>query len=135
MLYARQPGQGATLAEGLQKAIEAALAALPIPKVMSYQLQDGWTSVNFVRPAHRLVALHGAAVVPVASSAWRRARNRGHRFEAVVDPVVLADADSFTPRRCGVTVRSSPASPNAGPRSPASLKAAAARPVRPGDRG
>jgi glycyl-tRNA synthetase beta subunit len=48
--------KGATLAEGLQKALEAALAALPIPKVMSYQLQDGWSSVNFVRPAHGLVA-------------------------------------------------------------------------------
>ena len=30
---------------------------------MSYQLEDGWSSVNFVRPAHGLVALHGADVV------------------------------------------------------------------------
>ena len=45
---------GATLAEGLQVALEAALAALPILKVMSYQLADGWSSVNFVRPAHKL---------------------------------------------------------------------------------
>jgi glycyl-tRNA synthetase beta chain len=60
---------GATLAEGLQVALEAALAALPIPKVMSYQLADGWSSVNFVRPAHKLVALHGADVVPFPCSA------------------------------------------------------------------
>jgi len=52
--------RGATLAAGLQVALDAALAALPIPKLMSYQLEDGWTSVNFVRPAHGLVALHGA---------------------------------------------------------------------------
>ena len=57
---------GASLAEGLQKALDEAIAALPIPKVMtSYQLADGWTSVNFVRPAHGLVALHGADVVPI----------------------------------------------------------------------
>lgn len=42
---------GASLADGLQKALDEALARLPIPKVMSYQLADGWTSVNFVRPA------------------------------------------------------------------------------------
>ena len=46
------------------------LAKLPIPKVMSYQLETdcelpGWSSVNFVRPAHGLVALHGSTVVPV----------------------------------------------------------------------
>ena len=58
---------GATLAEGLQKALDEALASLPIPKVMQYQLADGWTSVNFVRPAHGLVALHGADVVPVTA--------------------------------------------------------------------
>ena len=60
MLFYESLAKGATLAEGLQKALEAALAALPIPKVMSYQLQDGWSSVNFVRPAHGLVALHGS---------------------------------------------------------------------------
>ena len=50
---------GAKLAEGLQKALEDSLAKLPIPKVMTYQLhencdQPGWSSVNFVRPAHGL---------------------------------------------------------------------------------
>ena len=35
---------------------------------MSYQLADGYDNdVKFVRPAHRLVALHGADVVPVAA--------------------------------------------------------------------
>ncbi|HZY16568.1 MAG TPA: glycine--tRNA ligase subunit beta, partial [Ramlibacter sp.] len=57
--------KGVTLAEGLQKALHDALAKLPIPKVMTYQLADGWTDVRFVRPAHGLVALHGSQVVPV----------------------------------------------------------------------
>jgi glycyl-tRNA synthetase beta chain len=87
---------GATLQEGLQAAIEAALAALPIPKVMSYQLQDGWSSVNFVRPAHKLVALHGADVVPVGVLGLAAGREtQGHRFEAAKPVVALKDADSY----------------------------------------
>jgi glycyl-tRNA synthetase beta chain len=87
---------GATLAEGLQKALDEALASLPIPKVMQYQLADGWTSVHFVRPAHGLVALHGADVVPVKALGLTAGRQtRGHRFEAQMDPVVLLDADHY----------------------------------------
>jgi glycyl-tRNA synthetase beta chain len=95
---------GATLAEGLQKALDEALGKLPIPKVMTYQLeqgeganfQPGWTSVNFVRPVHGLVALHGAAVVPVTALGLKAGNStQGHRFEAKVSPVVLRDADSY----------------------------------------
>jgi glycyl-tRNA synthetase beta chain len=92
---------GATLAEGLQKALLEAIAKLPIPKVMSYQLQTdcelpGWTSVNFVRPAHGLVALHGSEVVAVQALGLKAGNStRGHRFEAAVDPVRLLDADSY----------------------------------------
>ncbi len=87
---------GTTLAAGLQEALEKALAALPIRKVMQYQLADGWKSVNFVRPAHGLVALHGADLVPVSVLGLTAGREtRGHRFEAQVDPVVLQDADHY----------------------------------------
>ena len=99
---------GATLADGLQKALGEALAKLPIPKVMQYQLehgaggeggeafQPGWTSVNFVRPAHGLVALHGADVVPVSALGLQAGRStRGHRFEAPLPTVVLRDADNY----------------------------------------
>jgi glycyl-tRNA synthetase beta chain len=88
--------KGATLAEGLQKALADTLAKLPIPKVMQYQLADGWTSVNFVRPAHGLVALHGDEVVTVHALGLVSGRNtHGHRFEASVDPVELRDADHY----------------------------------------
>ncbi|MBG6072963.1 MULTISPECIES: glycine--tRNA ligase subunit beta [unclassified Polaromonas] len=92
---------GATLDTGLQKALEEAMAKLPIPKVMSYQLETdcelpGWSSVNFVRPAHGLVALHGSTVVPVRVLGLKAGNfTHGHRFEAAVDPVVLSDADSY----------------------------------------
>ena len=87
---------GATLAAGLQQALDAALAALPIPKVMTYQLEDGWSNVQFVRPAHGLVALHGADVVPVRALGLDAGREtHGHRFEAAMDPVVLQHADRY----------------------------------------
>jgi glycyl-tRNA synthetase beta chain len=87
---------GAALADGLQRALEEALARLPIPKVMSYQLADGWMSVNFVRPAHGLVALHGAEVVPVSVLGLQSGRStQGHRFEAASPRIELRDADSY----------------------------------------
>ena len=87
---------GATLAEGLQQALEQTLAKLPIPKVMSYQLADGWSSVNFVRPVHGLVALHGDAVVEVRALGLSAGRStQGHRFEAAAAPIVLRSADSY----------------------------------------
>ena len=88
--------RGATLAEGLQQALDDALAKLPIPKVMSYQLADGWSSVNFVRPAHGLVALHGDAVVEVQALGLRATRvTQGHRFEAEAASITLRSADSY----------------------------------------
>ena len=87
---------GVTLSEGLQKAFDETLAALPIRKVMQYQLQDGWSSVKFVRPAHGLVALHGAEVVPLSALGLSSGREtHGHRFEAPVDPIELLDADHY----------------------------------------
>jgi glycyl-tRNA synthetase beta chain len=71
---------GATLPQGLQGALDETLAKLPIPKVMSYQRPDG-TPVQFVRPAHRLIALHGAEVVPVTALGLSADRiTLGHRF-------------------------------------------------------
>lgn len=88
--------KGPMLAEGLQGALDEALAGLPIRKVMQYQLDDGWSSVNFVRPVHGLVALHGADVVPLRAFGLVSGREtRGHRFEAAVEPVVLQDADHY----------------------------------------
>ncbi|AEV25601.1 glycyl-tRNA synthetase, tetrameric type, beta subunit [Azospira oryzae PS] len=107
VLFYDSLAKGAALAEGLQKALEAALAALPIPKVMSYQLQDGWTSVNFVRPAHRLVALHGSEVVPLAILGLTSGNTTlGHRFEAAKEVVTFADADSYadTLKRDGAVI-------------------------------
>ena len=95
---------GATLTDGLQKALSEAISKLPIPKVMQYPLQQGsgpgfqagWTSVNFVRPAHGLVALWGDTVVDVTVLGLRSGRTtQGHRFEARVPLIHLRHADSY----------------------------------------
>jgi len=92
---------GATLDTGLQKALDEAITKLPIPKVMSYQLETdcelpGWSSVHFVRPAHGLVALHGSTVVPVKALGLKAGNTTtGHRFEAAKPTVVLAHADQY----------------------------------------
>ena len=92
---------GATLDAGLQKALDDTLSTLPIPKVMTYQLHQGcelpgWSSVQFVRPAHGLVALHGETVVPVSVLGLKAGRStHGHRFEAACDPIEFASADDY----------------------------------------
>ena len=72
---------GATLSQVAEGLIRDALAKLPIPKLMTYQLADGTTTVSFVRPAHRLVVLHGADVVPARVLGLDADRvTVGHRF-------------------------------------------------------
>ena len=74
---------GVELAEGLQAALESAVKHLPIPKVMTYQLADGETTVSFVRPVRHLCALYGADVVPVKLFGLESGREtQGHRFHS-----------------------------------------------------
>lgn len=88
--------KGATLAEGLQAALDETLQKLPIARMMTYQLADGWNTVNFVRPAHALVALHGEEVVDVSILGLTAGRQtQGHRFEAMTNPLTVKDADSY----------------------------------------
>lgn len=65
----------------INEVLTKALAALPVPKLMQYQLADGLTSVSFVRPAHRLLALHGSSVLPARILGLESDRlTEGHRF-------------------------------------------------------
>jgi glycyl-tRNA synthetase beta chain len=100
-LFYESTQQGATLLVALNAALAVAIAKLPIPKVMSYQLgagsaMPGWTSVSFVRPAHGLLVLHGSEVVPIEALGLKAGNStQGHRFEALVSPVVINDADIY----------------------------------------
>lgn len=85
---------GIPLAQGLQAALDDALTKLPIPKLMSYQRPDGST-VQFVRPAHSLIALHGAEIVPVAVLGLPANRQtHGHRFLSI-GSIEIAHADQY----------------------------------------
>ena len=90
---------GAALAAALQQALDAALAKLPIPKVMTYQLADGWTSVKFVRPAHGIVALHGSEIVPITALGLTAGRvTTGHRFESKQAELEIRSAGTYADR-------------------------------------
>ena len=96
MLFVDTIVKGMSLTLCLAKALWETLDSLPIAKRMTYQLADGWSSVQFVRPAHGLVALHGEEIVPIEILGFKAGREtQGHRFEASVNPVVLKNADSY----------------------------------------
>ena len=97
-LYRERIVSGGVLFVGLAGALEDALAGLPIAKVMTYPNPsgNGWETVNFVRPVHALVALHGADIVPVSVLGLAAGREtRGHRFEAQSSAMQIRDADSY----------------------------------------
>ena len=91
VMLARVRVKGSVLDEMLAGAIEEALKALPIPKLMRWGSGDA----QFVRPVHGVVMLHGERVVPgkVLGVAAGRA-TAGHRFLGKT-PISLRSADSY----------------------------------------
>lgn len=93
--------EGVELAQGIQIALEETIAQLPIPKLMSYQLQQdcalpGWSSVKFVRPAHGLLVMHGAHVVKTEILGLKSGNSTlGHRFEAKLSTITITHADEY----------------------------------------
>ncbi len=94
---------GFALAQVLGDVLERTLAKLPIPKVMTYQMSDGWTDVKFVRPVHSLLVLHGDQVVEGVRThdnnlilGLQPSRiTQGHRFEATNKVITIKNADSY----------------------------------------
>ncbi|HSJ96535.1 MAG TPA: glycine--tRNA ligase subunit beta, partial [Myxococcota bacterium] len=98
MLFADATTPAVALASALQAALDEAIAGLPVPKLMSYQLADGVTTVHFARPVHGLVALHGRAVVPVQALGLEAGRTvHGHRFQGARD-IALEHAGEYERR-------------------------------------
>jgi glycyl-tRNA synthetase beta chain len=85
---------GQPLAAALQEVLADTITKLPIPKVMFYERDDG-TAVNFVRPAHKLIALHGSDVVPCGVLGITAGRETfGHRFHSE-GAVQISSADAY----------------------------------------
>jgi glycyl-tRNA synthetase beta chain len=86
---------GSALSAGLQPVLEETVAKLPIPKVMSYQRPNGDT-VQFVRPVHTLLGLHGEAVLPLSLLGLSSGRQTlGHRFLSDGEPIAIGHADNY----------------------------------------
>jgi glycyl-tRNA synthetase beta chain len=90
--------KGGLLAGSLQTALANAIERLPIPKVMSYASGGSYyNDVKFIRPAHHLLALHGAEIVPVAALGLEAGRKTsGHRFLARAE-IEVGSADAYAP--------------------------------------
>ncbi|HUW00123.1 MAG TPA: glycine--tRNA ligase subunit beta, partial [Gallionella sp.] len=97
-LYRDRIVPGGQLFAGLEGALEDALGGLPIAKLMTYPNPsgNGWKTVNFVRPVHGIVALHGADILPISALGLIAGREtRGHRFESQNARMEIRDADSY----------------------------------------
>lgn len=97
-LIARGKAPGAVLKNRIQEVVEHCISQLPIPKVMRYQLADRQTTVRFVRPAHRLVVLHGDEILPVQALGLSAGRiTEGHRFMGA-KTISLNNAEEYEQR-------------------------------------
>ena len=96
ILYLEKDIEGISLENILSEIIDNCINQLPIKKMMSYQLEDGWTSVNFVRPVKNLLVLHGKKILKV-SSLGLEANNKsfGHRFESKEEILTIDHADNY----------------------------------------
>ncbi len=92
-LFYSYTAAGIPLATGLQAAVEKAAAALPVPKMMTYQSPNGET-IQFVRPVHHLIVLHGKQILPIVFLGLTAGRTtKGHRFLSHNDiDIIHADA-------------------------------------------
>ena len=96
ILYLEKNIAGINLEDILSEIINNCINQLPIKKMMSYQLEDGWTSVNFVRPIKNLLILHGKKILKVSSLGFE-ANNQsfGHRFESKEKVLNIDHADNY----------------------------------------
>ncbi len=97
-LYLNVIAPGAALEQTAQTALEQTLSKLPIAKMMHYQVlqKDGQLAdVQFARPAHRIIALHGNQILNISSLGIDAGNiTEGHRFLAP-GTLTIASADQY----------------------------------------
>ena len=88
--------KGEPLSAGVQRALDESVKNLPIARVMNYQLADGVTTVQFVRPVEHLTVLYGTDVVEgVEKFGLKSGRTtRGHRFHTT-GTIDIVSADGY----------------------------------------
>jgi glycyl-tRNA synthetase beta chain len=97
-LYLNVIAKGEALEHAAQAVLEQTLSKLPIAKMMHYQVlqKDGQLAdVQFARPAHRIVALHGNKILKISSLGIDAGnQTEGHRFLAPGN-VTITSADHY----------------------------------------
>ena len=95
-IYISKKFKGGKLEDELNSIIKNSLQQLSIKKNMSYQLNDGWTTVDFVRPMRGLITLHGGKVLN-SNILGCHASNKtfGHRFESTKEIITIKHADDY----------------------------------------
>ena len=98
VLYLNVVAKGAALEQTAQTALEQTLNKLPIAKMMHYQVlqKDGQLAdVQFARPAHRIIALHGNQSLNISSLGIDAdTLTEGHRFLAPGN-ITITHADQY----------------------------------------
>ena len=97
-LYLNVIAKGAALEQTAQQALEQTLGKLPIAKMMHYQVlqkNGALADVEFARPAHRIIALHGKQILHISALGIDSGnQTEGHRFLAP-DILSIASADQY----------------------------------------
>jgi glycyl-tRNA synthetase beta chain len=97
-LYLNVVAKGAALEQTAQTALEQTLSKLPIAKMMHYQVlqKDGeLADVQFARPAHGIIALHGGSTLNISALGIDAGnQTEGHRFLAP-GRVTIGNADGY----------------------------------------
>ena len=90
-LYFKQTVAGKDAIELIQNAINSANKQLPIAKRMRW----GDSDVEFVRPVHWLIVLHGSEIVPAEIFNLKSGnQSRGHRFHSE-NNILISSADTY----------------------------------------
>jgi len=97
-LYLNVVATGAALEQTAQHALEQTLSKLPIAKMMHYQVlqkNGALADVEFARPAHRIIALHGKQTLNISALGIDAAdKTEGHRFMAP-GIIAITSADQY----------------------------------------
>ena len=90
-LFFSQTVAGRGITEIVQEALDDAIKSLPVAKRMRWGDKD----VEFVRPVHWLVAMHGDSVLPInALGLTANNQTQGHRFHSK-DFISIPSADDY----------------------------------------
>jgi len=96
ILFIKTNSDGKSLAEYLQNTVPLIIKDLPIAKLMSYQLDDGWNTVSFARPVKNILCLHGNShinlnILGLSSNKF----TLGHRFESKEEKIEINNASEY----------------------------------------